>query len=60
MNAYMIAQYEDNGTVTALAEEYATWDLACIAQEAFETANPDKGYLIHTLDEWVYECENRI
>ena len=58
MSKWILIEIEDNGTKTALPTEFPTWDAACTAQEAAEEANPNKAYLILTVDEWVYEMEN--
>ena len=58
MNTYTIIAIDNNGNKTAIDAEFATWDDACTAQEALETAHDDLGFLIYTADEWVYEMEN--
>lgn len=58
MSKYVVVEINFEGAKRLLDGEYATWDEACEVQEAMEWLYDENSYLIYTLDQWVYECEN--
>ena len=58
MMNYLLIEVAPDGTKTPSIFEYATYDAACAMQEINETLYPEYSYLVYTVDEWVYECEN--
>lgn len=59
MNSYIVIEVNNySKKAIASATDYPTWELACEEQEALEEQHTENCYLVYSVDEWMYECEN--
>ena len=57
---YYLVKVDENCKAILMDGEYADYESACKAQEAYEQMDDSYSYLIYTADEWIYERENGI